>query len=109
MKKLLLCVGLVVLFASSTWAAPVGPGGRLYLTKYTSTSVNSDNQLYLLRIDVDTSWAMTAASVAAGVNNVMCQVTDLNAGGYDFRDHRDSFSPEVLYPRANRHLKAGHC
>jgi len=101
MKKVLLCVGLVVLFASSTWAAPVGPGGRIYFTKYTSTSNNPDNQLYLLRIDVDTSWAMTAESVTAGVNNVMCQVTDVNGGGYDYRTHVSSQSPEVLYPRAN--------
>ena len=97
MKKLLLCVGLVVLFASSTWAAPVGPGGRIYFTKWASGGSVYDNQLYLMRIDVDTSWTLTAG----GANNVMSQVTSDSTGDPNQRTYEDMISPEIYRPRAN--------
>jgi len=98
MKKLLLCVGLVVLFASSMYAAPVGPGGRIWVTRYANPQT-VDNQLELLRYDVDTSWNTSQGSEneGAAVDNRY----DLIGGSYPDRKARQYMSPEIYHPRAN--------
>jgi len=91
MRKALLCVGLVVLFASSVQAAPVGPGGRIYLSRSWYRSMG-DNVTQLLRVDVDSSWdLLTDHGAIASVGN-----------DYNLNDeHVSATSPEVLHPRAN--------
>ena len=96
MKRLLLCVSLVVLFASSTYATPSGPGGRIYYTR-TAYRSYSDNSTELLRLDVDTSWnVLTNHGTIATVLNQYA----LNTGGTV--GIRIVTSPEILHPRANR-------
>ena len=88
MRKLLVC-SLAVLAASSVWAAPVGPGGRLYVTRTSNGGADCITQL--LRIDVDTNWDVTTnyGAIASPLNN-----RGLNAGGY-----LKVTSPEILHPR----------
>ena len=88
MRKFVICA-VAVLAASSAWAVPVGPGGRLYLTRTLTTGTDCNTQL--LRIDVDTTWTATTnyGAIATVINS------RINAG------YQTVTSPEVLHARAN--------
>jgi len=96
MKRHVLWVSVVfLLVASSTYAAPVGPGGRIYYTR-TAYHSGSDNSAELLRLDVDTNWDVVAdcGTIATVLNQYA-----LNTGGTI--GPGIVTSPEILHPRAS--------
>jgi len=91
MKKHILWISVVLLFAaSSTQAAPSGPGGRLYYNVQ-QTGTDPDNLVRIYRLDLDTSW-----NVVDDCGNIASLVNNPSLNGYWY-----NISPEILHPRAN--------
>ncbi|HUV38145.1 MAG TPA: PEP-CTERM sorting domain-containing protein, partial [Planctomycetota bacterium] len=78
----------VLLMSSGVWAAPVGPGGRIYLTRYESAADGDELQLY--RIDVGTDWSVVAD---CGVIATVTNDATLNS------NRQYCTSPEILHQR----------
>jgi len=92
MNKVLV-FAVAVLFVSSVWAAPTGPGGRIYVSRYGDGRGTTDHLTQLVRVDVDGNWdVVDDCGVIASVTN-----------DYDLQsDHKYVTSPEILHPRADR-------
>lgn len=86
---------MALLVASSGWAAPAGPGGRIYLTRtYTNQTVDCVTQL--MQVVVDENWDLVGGPgiIASVVNQYSLKV--LATGAYN--QHIVVTSPEILHP-----------